>query len=640
MISRNLQRLPLVAAALAIVASGGVLVLRASGALESSELALHDRLLRFARPASEEDPRVVLVQVTERDIQELGHPLPDAVLAQALRALAAAEVRAVGVDLYRDRPVPPGSEELERAVLASPGVVMIEKAGGDDEDSVPAPDYVEGTGQVGFSDVMADRDGRLRRGLLMMHRDGVGGLSLAARLAFRYLAFERISPRWARSADEADPTPLLELGDVALPRFAANDGSYVDADAGGYQVLLAHPRGRTSFASYALRDLLAGSVAPDALRDRVVVLGSTAASVRDLHATPFGAAFGIEHHAGVTSELLDRSLGRAAPLRFLGDLPEGLLIVLCGALAAISAARIRSPWGLGALGLCALGLLVVGSLALFQRGWWVPALPAGLAFAGSGALALAWESYAQRRERQLVMELFGRFLPREVADSIWNERDSFLEGGRPRARLATITVMMTDLVGYTTISESLDAQRLMEWIDGYLEAMARLVGAHGGVVDDYMGDGIKADFGVPVPRSRESEVSADARAAVECALAMEAEVERLNRRWMQAGYPPARVRIGLHTGPAVVGVVGGTQRLKFTSIGDSVNTAARLETYRSEDFRAEDGLLRLLVSDETFRRLGGGYEAEELGKVVLKGKAEPVLVYRIRVPVRTRGEES
>jgi adenylate cyclase len=170
----------------------------------------------------------------------------------------------------------------------------------------------------------------------------------------------------------------------------------------------------------------------------------------------------------------------------------------------------------------------------------------------------------------------------------------------------------------------------MEWINDYLEAMARAVGSHGGVVDDFAGDGIKADFGVPVPRRTDAEVCADAVAAVESALAMEVEVERLNRRCAERGLPPARVRVGLHTGPAVVGVIGGPPRLKFTTLGDTVNTAQRLESYRSEEFRAEHAGMRLLVSGETFRRLGGGYRAEELGKVEFKGKAEPVAVYRIR----------
>jgi class 3 adenylate cyclase len=224
-----------------------------------------------------------------------------------------------------------------------------------------------------------------------------------------------------------------------------------------------------------------------------------------------------------------------------------------------------------------------------------------------------------------------------VAAEVWRERDAFLDGGRPRAHGATLTVLMSDLAGYTSLSESLDPERLMEWIGAYLEAIARSVGVHGGVVDDFAGDGVKANFGVPLPRRTEAEIDADAAAAVRCALALEAEIERLNARFAERGYPPARVRVGLHTGPAVVGVIGSAERMKFTSVGDTVNTAARLEQWHGDEFRAESDTLRILASGETFRRLGGAFDAEALGKVELKGKAEPLAVFRIRGRTRPGG---
>jgi adenylate cyclase len=198
---------------------------------------------------------------------------------------------------------------------------------------------------------------------------------------------------------------------------------------------------------------------------------------------------------------------------------------------------------------------------------------------------------------------------------------------------------MSDLAGFTSVSEGLDAALLMQWIGDYLEAIARIVGAHGGVVDDFAGDGVKANFGVPLPRQSEAESDADAAAAVQCALALEPEIEALNRRWVARGYPPARVRVGIHTGPAVVGVIGSAERMKFTSVGDTVNTAARLESWHGDEFRAEAATVRVLASAETFRRLGGAFAAEALGKVQLKGKAEPVAVYRILGPVKEEAHE-
>jgi adenylate cyclase len=617
--------------------AGAVVALRAGGLLEPLELGAYDRLLRWTRPSGEDDPRVVLVVITERDIQKHGHPLSDALLGRALGALARAGPRAIGVDLYRDRPLPPGTAELERLVRAHPEIVLTEKLGDEGGDAVSAPAYVAGTDQVGFSDAHLDRDGRVRRALLLMHGGGVGGISLSAQVAFRYLAAEGVRPRWLARRD-GDLVPTLALGDAPLARFAPDAGGYAGQDAGGYQVLLAHPRGRQAFASLTLDQVLAGAFAPEAVQGRAVLLGTTAESVHDLVPTPFGETFGIEHHAQVVSELLDRALGGASGMRALPSAHESALVLVCAAAGALLAARVRSPFWLPAATLAALAGLALGSGALFAAGWWLPLVPASLAFALSGGAAEACLSLVEERDRQRVMDLFGRFLAREVAAEVWRDRDEFLDGGRPRAHAATLTVMMTDLAGYTAVSESLDPERLMEWIGEYLEAIARAVGAHGGVVDDFAGDGVKANFGVPLPRRSEAEVDADARAAVACALALEAEIERLNRRSVERGYPAAQVRVGLHTGPAVVGVIGSAERMKFTSVGDTVNTAARLERWHADEFRAEEATLRVLASGDTTRRLGGAFVAEPLGKAELKGKAEPVAIYRIRGRVGPEGE--
>jgi len=468
-----------------------------------------------------------------------------------------------------------------------------------------------------------------------MHSEGAGSLSLAAQVTFRYLAAEAVAPRWVEG--DGDSVPTLALGDAALVRFAAGDGGYSGEDAGGYQVLLAHPRGHQAFASLTFDEVLSGRFDPEAVRDRAVLFGTMATSVHDLVPTPFGETFGLEHHAQVVSELLDRALGETKGMRALGNAQENALVLAWGVAGALLAARVRSPWALPAATLATVAGLGLGSAAFLRAGWWLPFVPASLAFALSGGVAEAWLSLVEERDRRRVMDLFGRFLARDVAAEVWRERDEFLDGGRPRAHGATITVLMSDLAGYTTVSEALDPEPLMAWIGSYLEAIARTVGAHGGVVDDFAGDGVKANFGVPLPRRSEAEIDADAVAAVTCALALEPEIERLNQQWAERGYPRARVRVGLHTGPAVVGVIGSAERMKFTSVGDTVNTAARLEQWQGDEFRAEETTLRVLASGETFRRLGGSFAADALGKVELKGKAEPVAIHRVHGRTRPGG---
>jgi len=122
----------------------------------------------------------------------------------------------------------------------------------------------------------------------------------------------------------------------------------------------------------------------------------------------------------------------------------------------------------------------------------------------------------------------------------------------------------------------MDPQALIDWLNTYHEAMAQLVMKHGGIVDEYSGDGLKADFGVPVPRTTEAEISQDAVNAVNCALAMKREIKRLNASWQERNLPTVNMRVGIFTGPVVAGSLGSTQRLKYTTIGNTVNIASRL----------------------------------------------------------------
>jgi adenylate cyclase len=161
--------------------------------------------------------------------------------------------------------------------------------------------------------------------------------------------------------------------------------------------------------------------------------------------------------------------------------------------------------------------------------------------------------------------------------------------------------------------------------------MAGLVMLHGGVVDDYYGDAIKANFGVPIPRTEEAAIDEDARQAVRCALAMGAALEEMNREWRAAGLPFVSMRVGIATGMVVAGCLGSSKRMKYTTMGDIVNTAARMETYGKDDpnITAQDSTCRILILEDTARRIGDGFVVQAVGSLKLKGKETPVTVYRV-----------
>jgi adenylate cyclase len=210
---------------------------------------------------------------------------------------------------------------------------------------------------------------------------------------------------------------------------------------------------------------------------------------------------------------------------------------------------------------------------------------------------------------------------------IWEQREDFLDNGRPRSRKLTATIFFSDIRGFTSVSEKMDPQALLDWLNTYMESMAGLVLKHNGVIDNFVGDAIKADFGVPLPRRIEKEIQADAVNAVTCALAMEKEMLRLNKVWGEKGMPCMGIRVGIFTGPVVAGLLGSNQRLKFTTIGDTVNTASRLESFDKDV--AGDAVCRILIGSTTLDLLGNRFLTEKIGEASLKGKDEKITIHRV-----------
>jgi adenylate cyclase len=258
---------------------------------------------------------------------------------------------------------------------------------------------------------------------------------------------------------------------------------------------------------------------------------------------------------------------------------------------------------------------------------WLPVIAPAMAWLMSAAVVTAYTSHRKKKQHALLMNLFARHVSPEVAGAIWQQRDRFLKNGRPRSQKLTVTVLFSDLRGFTPVAEKMDAQDLIDWLNTYMEAMVKIIMDHGGVIDDYAGDGIKANFGVPFPRSTEEEIRQDAVHAVCCALAMEGEIKRLNHEWCEAGLPGVRIRVGIYTGPAVAGALGSHQRLKYTTVGDTVNTAALLENYR-KDIESER-LCRIFIGESTLHYLDDRFQIDTIGKARLKGKNETVTVYQV-----------
>src|SRR5688572_7196343 len=232
---RRALRSPIFAALLAsALVWAAIAGLRAAGALEWLELAAYDWHIRL-RPALPADKApVVLVTVTEQDIQALGTwPVPDGVLARALETIAAAGPRAIALDIYRDIPVPPGTEELGAVLQSRPNLIAATLLPQEGRPGVAPPGVLKGSDRVGFTDVVVDAGGTVRRGLLVMDDGTKAFYSLPLRLALAYL-----QPLGIRLQGDPEEPAYMRIGRTTIRPFEPNDGGYVRADAGGYQFLL------------------------------------------------------------------------------------------------------------------------------------------------------------------------------------------------------------------------------------------------------------------------------------------------------------------------------------------------------------------------------------------------------------------
>jgi adenylate cyclase len=293
--------------------------------------------------------------------------------------------------------------------------------------------------------------------------------------------------------------------------------------------------------------------------------------------------------------------------------------------------RLRSPWRFTCVAISGLVLLGMATYSAFVCDWWIPVVPPALTWVTAAAVATAYTSKRETKQRAFLMQLFARHVSPEVADTIWREREQFLHNGRPRSQSMLVSVLFTDLVGFTSVSEKMAPQALVDWLNEYMEAMTpHVIDAHG-VVLKYIGDGIMAVFGVPLARTTEAEIRQDALHAVQCALAMQRDLLQLNSRWGEQQLPMIGMRIGIFTGPVVVGSQGSLQRLEYNVHGDTVNTASRLESFAKEGFVPDllHDPCRILIGETTLQYLDDRFETQWVGEVRLKGKEEEVSVYRV-----------
>ncbi|MBD2092015.1 CHASE2 domain-containing protein [Microcoleus sp. FACHB-1515] len=363
-----------------------VAAMRFSGVLQFVEFAGFDQLVRL-RPQEPTDDRIVIVGIDDRDIRNVGAwPMSDATMANLLRQIRAAEPRAIGLDIYRDLPIKPGNQALERVFASTPNLIGIEKIAAGESMGVMPPPVLAARNQVGFNNTIVDGDGRVRRGMLYWTTpDGKYHTSFALALALRYLDRAGIAPQAAPNSTN------MQLGQVVFEPFRSNDGGYVRTDARGYQFLANFHLSDRSFQQVSMSDVIAGKVNLDLFRDRIVLIGSTADSLKDAFFMPLSDGLfrpaepmpGVELQAHFIRQILDAALYGRSLLQVWPEPIELLWIFGWSYLGATLSWRVRKPTHSAIVLASALAGLGGICYMAFLGGWWLPLVPSAIAFSGS-----------------------------------------------------------------------------------------------------------------------------------------------------------------------------------------------------------------------------------------------------------------
>ncbi len=597
--------------------TAAVFLLRLLGLLQLLELATLDQLF-LLRPQEPVDERIVIVTIDEPDIQKLKqYPITDEVLARLLNTLKQYRPSAIGYDLYRDLPVPPGTAALAQVFKTTPNLIGVQKVGkSDDSQSVAPPPLLKQQDQVGANDFPLDPDGKVRRIFLSVdERPGEPIFSFGFKLAYQYLS-QRGVP------SNLTPEGYIFAGETVFKPFERSNGGYVGVNTSGYQVLINYRGGSDRFHTISVMDVLENRIQPEQIRDRIVLIGNIAESHKDLFYTPMGSHLlrspvrtpGVVIHANLVSQILSAAMDERQLIHTLPMWAEWLWIILWITLAAVISWQQRQRSGglrrllLKRFRLPLWGLTLLASVYLaFLAGWWIPLVPALLGFTGAAVSVVGYVAHTATEMRKT----FGRYLTDEVVSNLLETPSGLQLGGERRQ----VTLLMSDLRGFSAFSERLPPEKVVTILNIYLGVMADVVDQYKGTINEFIGDGVFVMFGAPIARVD------DSQRAIACAVAMQLAMQTVNQQCQQVGLPAIEMGIGINTGEVVVGNVGSQRRAKYTVIGSHVNLAARIESYTVGG--------QILISEHVLRDAKYDVQIDGQLRVEPKGIRDPITLYEV-----------
>jgi adenylate cyclase len=351
-------------------------------------------------------------------------------------------------------------------------------------------------------------------------------------------------------------------------------------------------------------------IPPEAFKDKIVLIGATATGASDFRPTAFSETYpGVEIHATVIDNLLKGDFLRSADPRWTIVAVLALALLMAGVVYGFNSALMYTLLALLA-GLAYFGLVC----GLFRaQNLWAPMvapLAAGtLSFTGSTLTRYATEGREKRKYRKTLLKYLSPQLVQTIMqDFSWESL---------RAEKRDLTVLFSDIRGFTSISEKLAPEAVVKTLNEHLNMMVSVIFKYGGTLDKFVGDCVMAFWGAPLPQPNHAELAA--RAALE----MIDGLEKLNQKWQSEGRPTLKIGVGINSGEMLFGNIGSEQRMDFTVIGDNVNLGSRLES-ATKDLHAS-----IVISDATYQRVRDLAKVRPLGEILVKGKEHRIQVYEL-----------
>lgn len=569
-------------------------------------------LCRGTIPVSD---KIVIIGTDEEALDKINEPFIfwNPYFAEIIKAVASGGAKTMGFDFLQTFALKKKVDGVDldgvlaEALGEAENVIMINLLRWDDvangfKPLNPQPRYLYASDpdNVGFSNLTIDQDGFVRRQKLILN-DVDGN-------AYAYLGLKIIS-KYLNSNIEKKGGRIL-VGDYQIPinsdnnmliNFAGPSGTFPVVSF--YKIWKLAREGNTSFFKRYFKD-------------KIVLIGPGNIYSQDFKPTPFYRSryytgtrqtLGIEIVANVINTILERRF--IASLEFYQTV---LIILFLGVLTGVITFTLSSVASGIIVTALAAGYFGLSIVLLRYYDLWLDVVCPLDCIPLTYAAIFVYRYMVEDKEKRKIKKVFKHYVSEEVVDEILKYPDKIPMGGKR----VQATVLFSDIRGFTSMSENYDPQRIVSVLNTYFSAMVDIIFKNKGTLDKYIGDGILAFFGAPIVRAEHAD------SAVTTAIAMLSKLDELNKEL--ALQTPLRIGIGIHSGEAIVGNIGSHRKMEYTIIGDTVNTASRVEGLTKE-LKAD-----ILITEETFSRLKGNYQIVPEEEVVLRGKTRPIMLYRVK----------